>query len=92
MSENEISEAKTVKEIHQLLDFVLVRQKDYILKLIEDGRYAEVGSCLACLDELWYVCGYSYKSSEIIHLMAKHLTETRRKRDTYKTGAISNQP
>jgi len=92
MTENELTNAKTVQEIQQTLDFILIRQKDFILKLVEDGRYAETGTCLDCLEELWNVCGYSYKYREVVQRIMDHLTKARKTRNTYKTGAISNQP
>lgn len=100
MTENELTNAKTVQEIQQTLDFILIRQKDFILKLVEDGRYADAVACLDCLEELWAGCGYSYKYREVVQQIMDHLAKARKIRNTYmtenkltnKTGAISNQP
>lgn len=92
MPENKLTNAKTVQEIQQTLDFILIRQKDFILKLVEDGRYSDAGACLDCLEELWAGCGYSYKYREVVQRIMDHLAKARKTRNTYKTGAISNQP
>lgn len=50
-------------------DFLLVRQKDYILKLINKRRYIEAKACLNCLNELWSTNDYTYKHIELTNLI-----------------------
>ena len=47
-------------------DFILVRQKDYILNLINNRRFSEARSCLTVLCELWTKHDYKYKYDELI--------------------------
>ena len=40
------------------IDNILIRQKDYILKLIFRGRFVEARCCLSCVSELWKANNY----------------------------------
>ena len=46
-------------------DFILIRQKEYILNLLDTRRYTEARCCLTILCELWTKHGYLYKYEEI---------------------------
>ena len=47
------------------IDAMLIRQKDHILGLCNDGKYEEVLSLLKFSEELWAECSYAYKTREI---------------------------
>lgn len=47
------------------MDNILVRQKDYILNLINNRRYTEARCCLTILSELWIKHDYKYKYEEL---------------------------
>lgn len=47
------------------LDFILIRQKDIILKLIQNKQLDRARSCLTVVKELWEVCEYEYKYKEL---------------------------
>lgn len=49
----------------EMLDNLLVHQKNYILTLINDGRLAEAQVALQTVAELWSCCNYAYKEREI---------------------------
>jgi hypothetical protein len=49
-----------------ILDFVLIRQKDYILKLVNTRRKAEARATLKCVKELWDLHEYTYKYTELM--------------------------
>lgn len=53
-------------EKEQENDRVLVRQKDYIINLINNRRFSEARSCLTVLCELWTKHDYKYKYDELI--------------------------
>ncbi len=46
-------------------DFILVRQKDYIINLINARRFTEARCCLTILCELWTKHDYKYKYDEL---------------------------
>ena len=48
------------------IDNALVRQKDYILQLVNEGRYKEAITLLNFSEDLWASCGYHYKYKEIM--------------------------
>ena len=50
-------------------DFLLVRQKDYILELINKRKYKEAKACLNCVNELWVNHSYAYKHVELTNLI-----------------------
>lgn len=52
--------------------FLLVRQKDYILQLINTGRYKEARCCLTVLCELWTQANYTYKYDELMRRINEH--------------------
>lgn len=47
------------------LDFLIVRQKDKILQLINHSRKKEALIALDVVKELWDHCDYTYKYDEI---------------------------
>lgn len=60
-----------MKSSSEQFDFILVRQKDYILDLINKRKYKEAHSCLTCLCELWTTHNYKYKYDELIERLKK---------------------
>lgn len=46
--------------------FLLVRQKDYIIDLINKRKYKEARAALTVVLELWTICSYIYKYKELI--------------------------
>lgn len=53
-------------EASQALDNTLIRQKDYILALVNRRNYREALVTLHCVRELWIACNYGYKWDEIL--------------------------
>jgi hypothetical protein len=51
---------------NQKFGFLLVRQKEYILDLINKRKYSEARACLTALCELWTIAHYKYKYEELI--------------------------
>ena len=49
----------------QQLNFILVRQKDTIISLINSKCFAEAETALLVVEELWRKCNYTYKIDEI---------------------------
>lgn len=47
------------------LDFILIRQKDTIISLIEARCYHEAETTLIAVEELWRACNYFYKITEL---------------------------
>ena len=47
------------------LDNILIRQKDFILQLINTRQYERARACLACVRELWEESDYGYKYKEL---------------------------
>lgn len=47
------------------LDNALIRQKNAILELVNDGQYEEALTLLAFSEDLWATCTYAYKTREI---------------------------
>lgn len=65
------------------MDFLLIRQKDKILGLINKKKFREARICLDVLRELWETHAYEYKLIELDHRIdigsknyAKNLKET----------------
>jgi len=56
------------------LDFILIRQKDYILNLISKHRYLEARACLVTVCELWTNNDYLYKHNELMNLIREAKT------------------
>lgn len=46
-------------------DNILVRQKDRIIKLVNDGKLNEAFAALNVVREFWYTVDYGYKIVEI---------------------------
>jgi hypothetical protein len=57
------------------IDNALVRQKDRLYKLLNDGRHAEVLDFLELSLELWCLCNYGYKIIEILYRCEHELFE-----------------
>jgi hypothetical protein len=55
-------------------DFLLVRQKDFILDLVNRKRTVEATACLAVLKELWYEHSYGYKYEELTERIKQQRT------------------
>jgi len=51
------------------MDIFLVRQKDKIIRLIDDGKIDQARAALSVVRELWQVLGYDYKRSELLARM-----------------------
>lgn len=49
------------------LDNILVRQKDKLIELIDNGHIKEAQLALSILTELWTAASYSYKITELKH-------------------------
>jgi hypothetical protein len=47
------------------IDFILIRQKDYIISLIDNHRLVEARCCLRTVSELWLANNYEYKLNEL---------------------------
>ncbi len=47
------------------LDNLLVGQKNYILRLINDGELVAATAALSTVREFWDGCGYGYKYAEV---------------------------
>lgn len=45
--------------------FVLVRQKEYILTLINDRKSQAARAAINIVEELWIICSYEYKTEEL---------------------------
>lgn len=65
-------------EASQALDNTLIRQKNYILALVNRRNYREALVTLHCVRELWSCCNYEYKWNEI-------LTRIKNERPTNRT-------
>lgn len=50
---------------------MLVRQKDYILRLVNANRFDEAQACVNVLRPLWEQTGYAYKIIEIEQRIAQ---------------------
>lgn len=48
------------------LDNILVRQKDKLFGFLNSGKIESTIASLIVLHELWSVCGYTYKTREIL--------------------------
>ena len=60
------------------LDNILVRQKDWIIRMIDDGKFNEAQFAIAILVDLWCRCSYGYKIDELIeriNLMKRNTNE-----------------
>lgn len=53
----------------QDLEFILIRQKDYIRNLINRRRLIEAHYCLSMLSEFWIANNYEYKVDELANLI-----------------------
>lgn len=53
-------------------DFLLIRQKEKILTLINNNRIREALYCLNLVKELWCTHEYAYKYEEIKERIRKH--------------------
>jgi hypothetical protein len=49
-----------------MLDNILVRQKDSLIKRINDGEFLEALAILDAVHELWIESGYGYKMNELV--------------------------
>ena len=47
------------------MDNALIRQKDFIIDLINSGDYAAAITLLKFVKELWHECSYGYKWREL---------------------------
>jgi hypothetical protein len=56
-------------------DFILIKQKEYIINLIDSRKFKEADACLKLVRELWETHSYGYKLLELrnrsFHLKAK---------------------
>lgn len=49
-----------------VMDNLLIHQKDKILHLINRGEYEQALGAVKVLSDLWFMFGYSYKADEIL--------------------------
>ena len=59
------------------MDFLLVRQKDKILSLINHQKFREAQLCLDLVKELWFTHTYEYKFDELSNRIQKDLMSCR---------------
>lgn len=52
-------------------DNLLVRQKEAILSLIQQGKYGDASAALSVVREMWIAHSYGYKADEIVQRIAK---------------------
>jgi hypothetical protein len=69
------------------IDFVLIRQKDHILTLVNDGKYEEANTLLNYSAELWAECSYTYKFLEIKDRIRRAILEEVNTSTHWKTEA-----
>jgi hypothetical protein len=78
--ETDVDEVAKLPDInyndHQL-DFILIRQKDYIISLIDNRRLVEARCCLRTVSELWLANNYEYKLNEL----AQRIRNTPRRKE-----------
>lgn len=60
-----IKKKESIMITEQQLDFILVKQKDTIISLINSKCFAEAETALLVVEELWMECSYGYKINEI---------------------------
>ena len=63
MENESLNQAKSVST--QDTDFILIRQKEFILDLIDKRKFIEARYCLHVLKELWESESYAYKTQEL---------------------------
>jgi len=63
MENDSLNQAKLVST--QDTDFILIRQKEFILDLIDKRRFVEAKTCIRLVKELWDKENYSYKTQEL---------------------------
>jgi hypothetical protein len=55
---------RTIKDSAELSN-ALVAQKDYIIRLINDGHITGAATALGVVSDMWNACGYGYKIREL---------------------------
>lgn len=64
-------------QVNQELDYILIRQKDYIISLIDKKQYFKAKCCLELVSELWTANNYEYKSTELLERLTNNAPRKR---------------
>lgn len=65
-------------------DNQLVRQKDRIIDLINNGKIQEAKAALHVVEEMWAAAGYSYKYKELNERIANKVASSRATQTLHK--------
>jgi hypothetical protein len=72
-SQNSFSYHRLTHQNKTQLDFILIRQKDNILKEINHGNLSVAMAKLKLVKELWETCEYLYKYGELLNKLEHKL-------------------
>jgi hypothetical protein len=73
ISQNSFSYHRLTHQNQAQLDFMLIRQKDNILKEINHGNLSVALAKLKLVKELWETCEYIYKYGELLNKLEHKL-------------------
>lgn len=68
-------------QVNQELDYIFIRQKDYIISLINKKQYFKATACLELVSELWVANNYEYKLQELTLRLAYNDAKRRARKE-----------